>query len=173
MSEAIEIRCGRRIRKIDLLRNPGVDITSRMTDEMVSSVAQDAIEQIKRESNKFVRILDAVPFRDDEIMVEVAAAIIPIGELAYLESREREYERERQRARDLTAKLKILAAELFDLAIAAMVAAVTFSLALKARKTDRNKETGDKQSERECGKERQKSLNKTHFLVTPLINNFQ
>ena len=107
MSEAIKIICGRRIRKIDLSRNPGVDITSRMTDEMVSSVAQDAIERIRRAGSKFVRILDAVPFRDDEIMIEVAAAIIPIGELAHLESREREYERERQRARDLTAKLNI------------------------------------------------------------------
>ena len=105
MSEAIKIRCGRRIRKIDLLRNPGVDIASRMTDEMVSSVAQDAIERIKRASSKFFRILDAVPFRDDEIMIEVAAAIIPIGELAYLESRGREYERERQCVRDLTSRI--------------------------------------------------------------------
>ena len=83
MSEAIKIICGRRIRKIDLSRNPGVDITSRMIDEMVSSVAQDAIERIRRAGSKFVRILDAVPFRDDEIMIEVAAAIIPIGELAF------------------------------------------------------------------------------------------
>ena len=100
----IEIRCGRRINKIEISRC-GVDLIAFKVDEMIIAVAQDAIERIRKDAKRFTRQRDGHPFRDDDIVVEIAATIIPTGELAYLESREREYERERQRVRDLTAKL--------------------------------------------------------------------
>ena len=100
----IEIRCGRRIRKLEALRC-GVDLIALEADKMIVAVAGDAIERIRKDAKRFTRQRDGHPFRDDDIVVEIAATIIPTGELAYLESREREYERERQRVRDLTAKL--------------------------------------------------------------------
>ena len=100
----IEIRCGRRINKIEISRC-GVDLIAFKVDEMIIAVAQDAIERIRKDAKRFTSQRDGHPFRDDEIVVEIAATIIPTGELAYLESREREYERERQRVRDLTAKI--------------------------------------------------------------------
>ena len=100
----IEIRCGRRINKIEISRC-GVDLIAFKVDEMIIAVAQDAIERIRKDAKRFTSQRDGHPFRDDDIVVEIAATIIPTGELAYLESREREYERERQRVRDLTAKL--------------------------------------------------------------------
>lgn len=102
----IEIRCMRRIRKGDLLRS-SVDLVAVAADQMITDLARGAIESIKKESARFTRKIDAIPFRDDVIAVEVAATIIPTGELAYLESRARECERERQWARDLTAKINI------------------------------------------------------------------
>ena len=100
----IEIRCGRRINKIEISRC-GVDLIAFKVDEMIIAVAQDAIKRIRKDAKRFTSQRDGHPFRDDDIVVEIAATIIPTGELAYLESREREYERERQRVRDLTAKL--------------------------------------------------------------------
>ena len=100
----IEIRCGRRINKIEISRC-GVDLIAFKVDEMIIAVAQDAIERIRKDAKRFTSQREGHPFRDDEIVVEIAATIIPTSELAYLESREREYERERQRVRDLTAKL--------------------------------------------------------------------
>ena len=100
----IEIRCGRRINKIEISRC-GVDLIAFKVDEMIIAVAQDAIERIRKDAKRFTSQRDGHPFRDDDIVVEIAATIIPTSELAYLESREREYERERQRVRDLTAKL--------------------------------------------------------------------
>ena len=107
----IEIRCGRRIRKLEALRC-GVDLIALEADKMIVAVAQDAIERIRKDAPKFTRQRDGAPFRDDEILVEIAATIIPTSELAYLESRERECERERQRVRDLTANIDRLEAQL-------------------------------------------------------------
>ena len=102
----IEIRCGRRINKIEISRC-GVDLIAFKVDEMIIAVAQDAIERIRKDAKRFTRQRDGAPFGDDEIVVEIAATIIPTSELAYLESREREYERERQRVRDLTTKINV------------------------------------------------------------------
>ena len=107
----IEIRCGRRISRLDLIRGSGsVDWIAKAADEMIVSVAEHAIERIRKEAQKFTLQREGRLFRGDEIVVEIAATIIPTGELAYLESREREYERERQRVRDLTAKVDRLEA---------------------------------------------------------------
>ena len=102
----IEIRCGRRIRKLEALRC-GVDLIALEADKMIVAVAQGAIERIRKDAPKFTRQRDGALFGDDDIVVEIAATIIPTGELAYLESREREYERERQRVRDLTTKINV------------------------------------------------------------------
>lgn len=101
----IEIRCSRRISKADLLCS-SVDLVAIAEDKMIADLARGAIETIRKESARFTRQRSVSPFGDGEILVEIAAALIPTDDLAYLESRARECERERQRSMDLERRVR-------------------------------------------------------------------
>lgn len=101
----IEIRCSRRISKAELSCS-GVDLAAIAADKMIVDLARGAIERIRQESTQFTRQRGEHPFRDDEILVEIAATIIPTDDLAYLESRARECERERRRSRELERRVR-------------------------------------------------------------------
>lgn len=109
MRENLEIRESRIIPTMYRIKAQDEGFRRDLIADMLRNVLREVPGSIANRADEFVRQYEP-PFGRGDLVVEVAACIVPRGEMQYLRGREQEFEREKLRANDAIRKLQDLKA---------------------------------------------------------------